>query len=380
MKQSSRYDYIFCGAGCAGLSLLLRLLDEPLFRDKRILLIDPSPKTDNDRTWCFWERSPGFFEPVVHHRWPVAWFYHPRFSRRMELAPYQYKMVRGIDFYRHCFSVIGERPQVTLLREHVTDIGQDGTTACVKTENGQYEAEYVFSSIPPPRPLLKKKEFFLLQHFRGWLIETDRPAFDPAEARFMDFRPGQQHGTTFVYVLPLSSTRALVEYTLFTRDLLRPEQYEAGLKDYIAEYVDGGAYRVLEEETGIIPMTNHRFSPGSGRVVNLGTAGGQTKASSGFTFQFIQKHSEAILKRLRAGKSPVVDTWSRRFAFYDSVLLHILYHEKLPGDLVFGRLFEKNKPQEILRFLDNESSLAGELKVIASLPTWPFLKAALRQL
>ena len=63
-----------------------------------------------------------------------------------------------------------------------------------------------------------------------------------------------------------------------------------------------------------------------------------------------------------------------------STLLHILKHNKLPGDQIFTRLFKKNKPQQVLRFLDNESSIGDELQIISSLPTLPFLKAALKQL
>jgi lycopene beta-cyclase len=71
---------------------------------------------------------------------------------------------------------------------------------------------------------------------------------------------------------------------------------------------------------------------------------------------------------------------AKRFRFYDNTLLHILYYEKLPGHEIFTQLFQKNKPQEVLRFLDNESSLTDELKIISTLPTWPFLKAAIKQL
>jgi lycopene beta-cyclase len=63
----------------------------------------------------------------------------------------------------------------------------------------------------------------LLQHFKGWVIETAKPAFDPSQAIFMDFRVSQQNGTTFIYLMPTSSTTALVEYTLFTEKVLPQE-------------------------------------------------------------------------------------------------------------------------------------------------------------
>jgi lycopene beta-cyclase len=69
----------------------------------------------------------------------------------------------------------------------------------------------------------------------------------------------------------------------------------------------------------------------------------------------------------------------KRFLFYDSVLLHILFQRKLEGKEIFTLLFTKNKTVSVLQFLDNETSLQGELNIIKSLPMWPFLKAAIKQ-
>jgi lycopene beta-cyclase len=192
----------------------------------------------------------------------------------------------------------------------------------------------------------------------------------------------QQYGTTFVYVMPFSETQALVEYTLFTESLLDKQQYEDGLQCYIKDILKIDSYKIIEEEFGIIPMTNHSFPLVNGGIINIGTAGGQTKASSGYTFNFIQKHSARMVQNLIKRNNPFIPLpgGPGRFKFYDSVLLHILKHRQLAGDKIFTQLFKKNKPRQVLRFLDNESSLLTELKIISSLPTWPFLKAALRQL
>ena len=53
---------LFSGAGCASLSLLMRMIRSGKFTDKKILLIDKEQKNKNDRTWCFWETQNGFFE------------------------------------------------------------------------------------------------------------------------------------------------------------------------------------------------------------------------------------------------------------------------------------------------------------------------------
>ncbi|MBL0272530.1 MAG: lycopene cyclase [Chitinophagaceae bacterium] len=361
--------------------MLMRMIRNGGFKDKKILLIDKEPKTKNDRTWCFWEKENGFFEEVVYRKWDTVSFLSNEFSSAMNIAPYRYKMIRGIDFYNYCFEEIRKHDFIEVVYGTINNWHYEKEGVVFVIDNKEYllgDAQ-VFNSVYQPAES-NKKTIRLLQHFKGWLIETKKPSFNPGEATMMDFRVHQHQGTTFAYVLPFSTTLAMVEYTLFTKELLPQEQYDKELQNYISAFLGIEEYTVKEEEFGIIPMTNEKFSF-AGHGWQIGTAGGQTKASSGFTFHFIQKQSQQIVDYLLAGKSlnnlPVTP---KRFRFYDNTLLHILYHNQLPGDKIFSQLFKKNKPQQVLRFLDNESSLRDELKIISSLPTWPFLKAALKQL
>lgn len=350
------------------------------FSDKKILIVDKEEKKKNDRTWCFWEIEPGLFESVVYQKWKQVWFHGDSFSQLLSLQPYEYKLIRGIDFYNHCLDLIKKQPNIDILFGEVKEMTSDGEKAWLIVNGKKYSATYIFNSIIFDKPVLKKKEYYLLQHFKGWMIETDKPAFNPGEATLMDFRADQQQGTTFVYVMPFSETKALVEYTLFSEKLLESLQYEVGLKEYITNNLRIDSYKITETEFGVIPMTNHRFPANEGNIINIGSAGGQTKGSSGYTFRFIQKQSADIVELLSNGKHPVVKPMKKKYHFFDSILLNILHHNTIPGKKIFTSLFKKNKPQRVLRFLDNESSLSDELKIISSLPTVPFLKAAIRQL
>ncbi|TMI64922.1 MAG: lycopene cyclase [Bacteroidetes bacterium] len=374
------YDYIISGAGCAGLSLLMYMIDSGKFSDKRILLVDREEKNKNDRTWCFWETSAGLFENCVYKRWDKMWFHDIGFSKLLDIQPYQYKMIRGIDFYKHCFAVINDQKKIDIVYGNVKGVTTEDGKAVLFINDEKITADYIFNSILFEKPVLKKNEHYLLQHFKGCVIETAVPSFNPSEATMMDFRVDQQDGTTFVYVMPFTETKALVEYTLFTETLLKPPQYDEALKNYISEYLKIKDYSLLEEEFGVIPMTNHRFQGIDHCIINIGTAGGQTKASSGYTFMFIQKHSKAIVHQIIKTGQPEVSVFSRRFHFYDSVLLEVLAGKKLSARNIFTPIIKKNKLQHLLRFMDNESSLSEDYKIISSLPTWTFLKAALKQL
>lgn len=382
MPALKTYDYIICGSGAAGLSLLMHLMQNKSFDEKSILVIDKAKKNSNDRTWCFWEQQPGLFEPIVHHSWQQVNFYSAFYSGLLNLQPYTYKMIRGINFYNYVLDAASSRPNITFITGNVQAVANDVSTARVIVDGESYQATYVFNSIIFNKPSVPNEKYYLLQHFKGWMIETAAPVFEDGKATLMDFRVSQRHGTTFVYVLPLSSNKALIEYTLFTKDTLPVEEYNTALKAYINKYLSITDFKVIEEEYGIIPMTNINFPKHEGRIINIGTAGGQTKASSGYTFNFIQKHVRSITERLLKDELPVRNGsfFDERFKLYDSTLLNILYNKKLGGDQIFAGLFKKNEPSRVLRFLDNESSLEDELNIMGSVPSRIFMKAAMQEI
>jgi lycopene beta-cyclase len=248
--------------------------------------------------------------------------------------------------------------------------------------NETITADYVFNSIIFKQPEIPKHKYYLLQHFKGWVINTQKPVFNPSLATFMDFTVSQQHGTTFMYVLPTSTTQALVEYTLFTEELLAQIDYDDALKNYIQNNLGITNYTIEHEEFGIIPMTNIDFDKYDGRLINIGIAGGQAKGSSGYAFQFIQKRTTEIVASLVKYQHPFTKTTfsEKKFKLFDSVLLNVLHYKKLNGDSIFADIFQKNSAKTIFRFLDNESNLLEDLQIMNSVPTSVFLKAALQEL
>jgi lycopene beta-cyclase len=374
------YDLIISGLGCAGLSLAVRLSKAGLTVGKRILLIDREHKNSNNRTWCFWEMGPGFFEEIVHKTWDHAWFHSNDFSKLLELEPYVYKMIRGLDFYQHCMKIINDDQAFEIIYDEVLSVQSTEGVGVCKTATETYHAPQVFNSILFDKPVLCRGEFFLKQHFKGWFIKTKEDVFDPRTATLMDFRPDQQHGTTFIYVMPFSANSALVEYTLFTEDTLTQKEYDQGLDLYLRAQLGLDEWEIIEEEFGIIPMTNHRFQRQNGCIVNIGTAGGMTKASSGYTFRFIQKDTERIVQQMSKQSKPNYQHRDHsRFLWYDSIFLNILQLKKLHGADIFTDLFSQNDAGKILKFLDNETSFQEEVKILWSMPQWPFMKAGVQE-
>ena len=373
------YDYIITGTGCAGLSLAMHIIATGRLSDKKILLVDAEEKNKNDRTWCFWEESDGLFQPIVFKEWKQLKFKSVAFEKDLAIAPYTYKLIRGIDFYQYCFDQIKSHPNIHIKQGRVEEISSHKNDTYIKIDGEITRGRFIFNSIIFQKPVLTNRHFWLQQHFKGWFIEADDEVFDPGSATIMDFNTDQKNGTSFFYVLPFSKTRALIEYTLFSPQLLPDAEYDAALENYITNTLSINSYTVHERESGSIPMTNYRFQKADNNIINIGTAGGQTKGSSGYTFRFIQKHSEAMAANLVKGVYPLSPSENNRFLFYDSILLRILQEGTVEGREIFRRLFERNKASSILKFLDNGTSLIEELPIIGSLPTFPFLKAAIKQ-
>ncbi|MGH1387774.1 lycopene cyclase family protein [Kordia sp.] len=379
-----KYDYIIAGSGCAGLSLLYRILKDPVLCKKHILVIDKEQKNTNDRTWCFWEKGNGLFESIVTHQWKTLEFLSDDFQRKFDMKAYRYKMIQGIDFYNFVLDFAKQFENVSFTSENITAITTVNDLAEVSTENTTYTATYVFNSTSLFYPKMDT-ENSLLQHFEGWVIKTKKPVFDKNVGRLMDFRLSQEHGATFMYVLPTSETEALVEYTLFTEKVLEKEQYKTALKNYIQDYLEIEDYEVLHTEFGIIPMSLAKFSrniPNEKHIINLGTAGGFTKASSGYTFQFVQKHTEQIIDLLKNGKhpNPQLNFRDKMYQWYDRTLLEVILSKKMDGKEIFATIFKNREIETILAFLGNESSVWEDMKVMSCLPIKPFLVAGMKQL
>lgn len=371
------FDYIIAGAGCAGLSLAYRLSASPVFDGKTLLIIDRHDKNTNDRTWCFWEKGIGPYEALVYRQWDTLDFYGQEVHQALQIAPYRYKMIRGVDFYRFNREQLQNHPRITWIKGEIHDITDLTDGAQVTVQGTSYKGQWIFSSLPYVSPR-RYPYHYLLQHFMGWVIETDRPAFDPQKAVLMDFRIPQQGDTRFCYVLPLNDRSALVEYTLFSPEVLADHAYETVLKAYLKDLAGINHYRILEKEFGVIPMTNMPFPTQTGQhMVHIGTAGGNTKASTGYTFVRIQRQVEKIVRQLENTGRPVPLTqpsnW--RYRWMDRIFLNVLAKHRYPADRIFTLFFQHNHPVSVLDFLDEQAHPMQDLRIISSLPLLPFLRA-----
>ncbi|WP_106583091.1 lycopene cyclase family protein [Murinocardiopsis flavida] len=371
------FDIAVVGAGAAGLSLAHRLAHSTA-RGLSVALLEPpdGPLRPPERTWCYWERGTGPWDPVLAARWDRLAVVDPAGRRlRSGIAPLAYKMLRSRDFEAHVHA--GPAGGATRYRAAVTAIEDGAARATVRAVGAdgapvEIAARWVFDS-RPPKPLPPARTT-LLQHFRGWFVATEADAFDPGGAVLMDLRtPQPRSGVSFGYVLPLSERTALVEYTEFTRAVIDDAGYDAALRDYTGRVLGLGPFTVTASEQGAIPMTDARFRTRTGRrVFRIGAAGGATRPSTGYTFSGIQRQTAAVVRALERGAVPVPPVpHRRRHLAMDAILLRALDRGRVDGAAFFTRLFGRNGMRDVLDFLDGASALPRELAMGTTTPLLP---------
>lgn len=369
------YHYIFTGSGLSALMTVYEMLLSEKFNDKSILLIDENIKKTNDRTWCFWDED-NLFDEIVSKKWNQAIFANKKFNRVLELTPYQYKKIKGLDFYEMVFKKISEHKNIHFLNQKVVNFNDLENHSIVKTEQETFTCNKIFNSIYKPEILTTQNKFPLIhQHFVGWFIKSKEAVFIPNCATFMDFSVKQKGNTRFMYVLPTSSTEALLEYTLFSKNLLSKEEYESEIQKYLKN-LGITEYEIIEKEQGNIPMTCYPFwKHNTKNIINIGSAGGWTKASTGYTFKNASKKSKALVQFIKSESDFTKFHKKNKFWFYDLLLLDILSSKNELGSKIFSSMFKKGNSTVIFKFLDEETSIWEDLQVIWKCPKMIFVKA-----
>lgn len=379
-------DVAIVGAGAAGLSLAHRLCRRaPGARRLSVILLDapPGPLRPPSRTWCFWEKGPGPYDDALSAVWRRLRMRTPEGRVLQEdISPLTYKMLRSDDFEDLVTRHLSRAEEVRRLEAAVETVDGVAGGAEIRARSGEgspvtVRARWVFDS----RPLgsLPAARTTLLQHFHGWFVRTARPVFDCGTVEFMDFRvPQPPGGLAFGYVLPTGPDRALVEYTEFSGAVLPRDSYDTALRRYGEEVLGLGDFDVVATESGVIPMTDARFERRSGpSVFRIGTAGGATRPSTGYTFSAIQRQTRAIAAALRAGRNPSPPpAHSARSRAMDAVLLRALDSGRVDGAAFFTRLFSRVPAERLLRFLDGSTRLHEDLALGLRTPVLPMLRSA----
>ncbi len=377
----TKSDYIILGAGASGLLLAYRMSQDSYFDDKSILIIDQVKDKGNDRTWCYWEEGKGEWDDLLTKTWPKVFFGSASFSETIPIAPFSYKMIRSEKFYHKLWESINLKANITFVEDSVKAFSEVSEGVEVVTNLSTYFGAKLLNSIPNKAVYQNQQKYPVLQqHFMGWFVKTKQDCFDDSVASFMDFNIPQKGNTRFMYVLPMDKKTALFEYTLFSKELLQHSEYENAIKDYLKEQKITD-FEIIEKETGSIPMTSFKFEElNSKNILNIGTAGGWTKASTGYTFNNTSKKTKNLVEFLKTDNCFTQFSQKTKFWFYDLLFLDVLASDNANGSNVFAAMFKKVNIKTIFKFLDEESNLIQDLKIITSVSPKTFTRAIFKRL
>ncbi len=370
------YDYAVVGAGLSGLTMSYHLADKAP-SDANIALVDMRADYQMDRIWCYWDvLSHPFLETVQHtwHSWRVR---HKGQEVTQTSEQYPYHYIPADRFYDTAFRKISAHGGFELhLGQGVDALEPEGDRVNIKVGDRMLSARQVYDGRLIGSDLSRWR--CLLQHYGGQIVETNRTVFDPDTITLMDFDIPQTNGIAFVYVLPFSRQRALIEPTIFSYRPLTMDHYRSIIKSYLLERYHVTKYTVEFEEQGIIPMTPQAPpAPADGRIQPIGTQAGMVKGSTGYGFLSIQKSTPLLVQQaLASGQSRLRVPRSNFSIWLDTVFLR--YIEQYPGHApeIFFNLFDRVKPDALVRFLSDVARPADYSAVIRAMPKWPFLKAA----
>lgn len=342
------------GAGCAGLSLAATLANR---EDLQLSLYGPADDRP-DHIWGFWQHDEvSTAGQLAHGRWHKWQIITDAHCITHHSAHHPYLALSARNWLSHC------QDKLSGLPHHKARLPLDAALP---------DADIVFDSRPRPYP-----DAIMLQHFLGWEIQTEQPVFCPDTAILMDFRTSQAHGVHFIYLLPFSSTEALVESTYFTAATLDEAIYEADIQTYLQDQFELQTYTITRREAGVIPMADIAApTPRQPNHIFIGGAGGAIRPSSGYAFAFIQSQVNTLAATAPACRPAPphnqIDRWM------DRVFLRVLESQPHLAPSLFAMMASRLSGDEFARFMSGSGGIAARLNMIMAMPKWPFLWAALQ--
>ncbi|WP_223033186.1 lycopene cyclase family protein [Hanstruepera marina] len=380
MPKPLHFDYIIIGSGLAGLQLALGLSRDHFFKNKQIALIDPKNKTENDKTWSFWEQGSSKWDKITHKTWSTALFCSNKINLKLDLKDYTYKTIRSIDFYTLAINELKEQDNIHFVLDTINRL-EEREHVNVYGEKHNYIGQHVFDSRIPEAFFSDTKHTIIHQHFKGFVIKSKTPCFNPGNFTIMDFRFQYKLTTSFIYVLPFSESEALIEYTFFTPHPVDEQVYDEGIDSYLKHELNLDQYTITETERGNIPMTDFEFwNYNSKHITKIGTGGGWVKGSTGYSFKHTEKNVATIIMNLKSYKNPTDNLIKKKYRFYDKIFLNVLYENNDKGVWIFEQFYKKNSVNTMFQFLDEETTFFQDIKIMQSLFSITFIKAFFRVL
>ncbi|MEZ4366354.1 MAG: lycopene beta-cyclase CrtY [Kofleriaceae bacterium] len=296
-----RVDHAFIGGGLAtGLAVLAIRAAQP---GARIAVVERDRRFGGNHTWCVHDGDVpaaawAYLDPLVRARWAAHEVAFPGHRRVIDDG---YACLTGEALDAAVVAALAV-PGSHALTGHDAEVTGDDRLRARGPDGATLEI--VADAVLDARgPTVDGVEVGGYQKFLGQELELAAP-HQLTRPILMDATVEQLDGFRFVYVLPLSPTRLLVEDTYYsdTPTLDRP-----ALRARIAAYLDGrglgGARALVREEEGALPLPARATAPSASRPLTLGYRGGWMHPVTGYSLPLALRVAEAMAQ-VPAGDLP----------------------------------------------------------------------------
>ncbi len=348
------FDYVILGGGCAGLSLAYELNINKKLESKTLAIIETRVEYKRDKTWSFWKVTDHNFDDCVIKSWNNFSINSKIGSHEIIDKEYPYQTIDSGLFYRKVLSELKQNKNIQFFNN---------------TDKLNLDSSFIFNSIPSKENYKTK----LWQHFKGVEIETSKDIFDDTIFNLMDFNCDQRDNVHFFYTLPFKKNKALIETTWLSKmDDKTLIDYDVQLEKYINEILKIKNYKINYREEGAIPLF-YPLNKIEKNKINIGSAGGMTRLSTGYTFLNIQDHSKYITNNIEKIQNVKPYHIGKKYEFLDNIFLNVLKNnpDKMPK--IFLNMF-KASSKAVIKFLSNKSNIYEDLGIILKMPKWIFIK------
>ena len=348
------FDYIIIGGGCAGLSLAYELETHNKLKDKNLAIIEPRDEYKRDKTWSFWKVFPHNYEDCVKKSWDNFTINSPNETKYVECQATPYQTIDSGLFYNKILSKLRLNENIFFFK----NINEVNNTNSI-----------IFNSVPQ----FDNQKKNLWQHFCGVEIETDKEFFDDKIFNLMDFACDQRNNVHFFYTLPFAKNKALVETTWISQiDNDNLKDYDQQIDDYLSNHLNIRNCKINYKEVGAIPLFRQKNIKKLNEI-NIGSLGGMTRLSTGYTFLNIQEQSKYIRENIENINNIKLFQISKKYDFLDKIFLRVLKKNSSQMGDIFYKMFNSS-PSTVINFLSNKSSLFEDLEIISKMPKWMFIR------
>lgn len=243
-SSTSRADVVLVGGGLANGLIALRL--KAMRPDLRVVLLERDTRIGGEHTWCHFETDVsagigGWLRPLIVHRWAGYDVRFPTHSRALDTP---YLAITSERLHQAVVAALGDD---VWLDAAVSDVSPHQVTL---QDGRRITAAAVIDGRGPRR---SRSLVLGWQKFLGQGVRLARP-HGLTRPIIMDATVPQTDGYRFLYVLPLDSTRLLIEDTRYSDG---PDLDHSDLRAAIATYAGQQGWsiaKVEREEHGVLPI------------------------------------------------------------------------------------------------------------------------------